>query len=121
MPLETLNQNLIESEMKLYTDSEVDLLIEVISEAAYEAIEQAAAESAKAAVLALLEREASAYREASRQLAEAQHWRNEAQVNYQAIGKAKKAGVKNAIIAGAACLLGGFVVGAGGTLIMGGR
>jgi hypothetical protein len=100
--------------MRLYTDSEVDLLIEVISEAAYEAIEMAAAEAAKAAVLALLEREAAAYREAQR-------WRIEADLRLQGIKEAKKAGVKNTIIAGAACLLGGFVIGVGGSLIIGGR
>ena len=107
--------------MKLYTDSEVDLLIEVISEAAYEAIEQAAAESAKAAVLALLEREALAYREASRQQAEVQRWRMEADIRLQAIKETKKAGIKNAIIAGAVCLVGGFFFGVGGTLFIGGR
>ena len=121
MPLETLEPNLIESEMKLYTDSEVDLLIDVISEAAYEAIEVAAAEAAKAAVLALLEREAAAYREASRQLADAQRWQLEADLRLQAIRETKKAGVKNAIIAGVTCLVGGFLVGVGGALIIGGR
>src|SRR5215469_11897616 len=70
--------NLTEREMKRYSDLEVDclaeldLLIDEISEAAYEAIEQAAGEAARAAALALLEREAAAMREAARQQAEAQ-------------------------------------------------
>jgi hypothetical protein len=44
-----------------YTDSEIDLLIDDLSEAAKEAIEKAAAEAAKAAALAALEREALAF------------------------------------------------------------
>ena len=97
-------QNLNESEMKFYSDSEIDLLIDDLTEAAKEVIEQAAAEAAKAAMLTSLAREAAALREAQR-------WRMEA-------GAAKKAGVRNAIIAGAVCLLGGIVVGVGGTILM---
>jgi len=37
------------------------------------------------------------------------------------IKEAKRVGIKNAIIAGAVCLLGGLAVGIGGTLIIGGR
>jgi anti-sigma factor RsiW len=93
--------------MRLYSDLEVDCLIDEVSEAAYEAIEQAAAEAARAAALAALEREASAMREAQR-------WRLEAET-------AKRNGIRNAIITGAVCLLGGIAVGIGGTLIIGGR
>jgi len=92
----------------------VDLLIDDISEAAYEAIEQAVAEAARAAALAALEREAAALREAQR-------WRVEADLRQQIITETKKAGVKNAVIAGLACLLGGLVIGIGGTIIIGGR
>ena len=103
-----------ESEMRFWSDTEVDLLIDDISEAAYEAIETAAAEAARAAALAALEREAAAIREAQR-------WRLEAELRQQAIAKTKKAGVKNAVITGLACLLGGLALGVTGTLIIGGR
>jgi hypothetical protein len=107
--------------MRFWSDLEVDILIDEISGAAYEAIEQAAGEAAKAAVLALLEREAAAIREATRQQAEAQRWRIEADLRLQAVNEAKKTGVKNTILAGAICLLGGLAIGVGGTLIFGGR
>jgi translation initiation factor 2 alpha subunit (eIF-2alpha) len=107
--------------MRFWSDLEVDILIDEISGAAYEAIEQAAGEAARAAVLVLLEREAAALREAARQQAEAQRWRIEADLHLQAVTEAKKAGVKNTILAGAICLLGGLVIGVGGTLIIGGR
>jgi hypothetical protein len=107
--------------MRLYSDLEVNSLIEEISEAALEAIEQAAGEAAKAAVLSVIEREAAAMREAAYQQAQAEQWRIQAEINAMAVTQAKKAGVKNAIIAGIACLLGGLVVGIGGTLIIGGR
>jgi hypothetical protein len=114
--------------MRLYTDSEVEWLIDEISEAALEAIEQATGEAAKAASLALLEREAvllqakaEAMREASIRQAEALRWQIQAETNAIVITEAKKAGIKNAIIAGAVCLLGGLAVGIGGTLIIGGR
>ena len=92
----------------------MDLLIDDISEAAYEAIETAAAEAARAAALAALEREAAALREAQR-------WRLEAELRQQAIIDAKRIGRKNAVITGLACLLGGLFIGIGGTLIIGGR
>jgi len=84
-------------------------LIDDISEAAYEAIEQAAGEAARAAVLAMLEREAAALREASR-------WRLEAQNNFQAINEAKKAGRKNTVLAALIGILGGLALGVGGTI-----
>jgi anti-sigma factor RsiW len=90
-------QNLSESETRLYSDLEVELLINEISAAALEAIERAAAEAAKAAALAGVEREAAALREV-------QHWKMEAE-------KAKKASFKNAVITGVICFFGGLVVG----------
>ena len=101
------------NETKLYTDLEVDLLIDEISHAAYEAIEQAAGEAARAAALAALEREAVLSRELQR-------WKLEADLRQQTIAETKKAGRKNAIIAGLACLLGGLALGIGGTLYIGG-
>ena len=97
--------------MRLYSDLEIDILIDDISEAAYEAIEQAAGEAAKAAALAALEREAVLARELQR-------WRLEAEIRQQTIAETKKAGIKNAIIAGAVCLLVGLAAGIGGTLAM---
>ena len=100
--------------MRRYSDLEIDLLIEDLTVAAEEAIERAAAEAAKAAALAAIEREALAMREAARRQAEAERWRMEAET-------AKRAGVKNAILSGVICLLGGLAIGAGGVLIIGGR
>jgi hypothetical protein len=95
---------LSENETRLYSDLEIDLLIDEISEAALEAIEQAAGEAARAAVLSLLEREAAAVREAAIQRANVIHWQNEAAAN-------KQAKVKTAIITGVICLLSGFTAG----------
>jgi len=100
--------------MKRYSDSEIDCLIDDISEIAIEAIEQAAAEAAKAAALAAVEREAAALRDAER-------WRREAENNLQEITQARKAGRKNTVIAALIGILGGLAVGIGGTLIIGGR
>ena len=105
--------------MRFWSDTEVDwkaelsLLIDDISEAAYEAIETAAAEAARAAALAALEREAAAIREAAHQQAEALRWRLEAELRQQAIAEAKRTGRKNAVITGLACLLGGLFIGIG--------
>ena len=84
----------------------MDLLIDDISEAAYEAIEMAAAEAARAAALAALECEAAALREAQR-------WRVEAELRQQAITEAKKAGRKNTLLAAVIGILGGLAVGVG--------
>jgi hypothetical protein len=107
--------------MKFWSDLEVDLLIGEISEAALEAIEQAAGEAAKAAVLSVIEREAVAMREAVHQQAEALRWRLEAELRQEAITEAKKAGRKNTLLAALIGILGGLAVGVGGTLIIGGR
>jgi len=113
--------NLNASGTRLFSDLEVEILIDEISEAALEAIEQAAGEAAKAAVIASIEREAAALREAVRQQADATRWRLEAELKQQVINETKKAGTKNAVIAGLVCFLGGLAVGIGGTLIIGGR
>jgi FKBP-type peptidyl-prolyl cis-trans isomerase len=99
-----------ESGTKRYSDLEVEILIDEISEAAFEAIEQAAGEAAKAAMLESLEKEAAAYREAAHQQAEAAQWKSKAEI-------AKKTGVKTALITGVICLLSGFAT---GIIIMGG-
>jgi hypothetical protein len=108
-PLTELPPILNEREMKRYSDLEIDLLIDEISEAALEAIEQAAGEAAKAAVLSVIEREAAAVYEAAHQQAEAQKWRMEAE-------KAQSTGKKNSFITGVICFLSGFAT---GIIIMG--
>jgi hypothetical protein len=90
------------------------LLIDEISEAAYEAIEQAASEAARAAALAALEREAALVRQS-------QYWRNEAEIRQRAVGEAEKAGKKNTLIGVLIGVFGGLAVGIGGTLIIIGR
>ena len=97
--------------MRLYSDYEIDILIDEISEAAYEAIEQAAGEAAKAAILSMLEREAAALREMQR-------WRVEAQINHEAIQTAKSNGRKNTLIATLLGVLSGLVIGVGGTMLI---
>jgi hypothetical protein len=83
--------------MKFYNETEVKEIINELSAAAEEAIEKAAGEAAKAAVLASLERELSA-------VSEAQRW----QGKYQ---DTKRKGVTTAVIAGVICLFGGIAVG----------
>ena len=87
---------------RLYTDLEIDLLIDEVSEIAIEAIEQAAAEAARAATLAALEREAAALREAER-------WRYEA-------ATLRRSRVTTAVITGLISFLSGL---AAGTFILG--
>jgi len=111
-PLTEPQQSLSERGMRLYTDSEVDILIGEISDAAYVAIEQAAAETARAAFLISIEREAVALREAQR-------WRNEAELRLLAISEAKKTGRRNTILAASVGIAGGLVV--GGIIGFGGR
>jgi len=106
---------------KLYSEYEIDLLIDALTEAAHEEIQKAASEAAKEAVLSVIGREAAAVREAAKQQAEALRWRSEAEANLREISKAKRKGIKNAFIAGAVCLLGGLAMGAGGTIYFRGR
>jgi hypothetical protein len=83
--------------MRRYSEYEVDTLIEDLTGAAHEAIEQVAAEAAKAAVLASLEREAAAIRKA-------QHLQEEN-------SRLKQSRVKTAIITGVICFFGGLALG----------
>jgi hypothetical protein len=96
--------NFSESGVRLYSDSEIDALIEDLSEAAEEAIEQAAGEAARAAALLSLERETAAVRDAARLREENSGLRR---------GK-----VKAAVVTGVICFLGGLAVGAGGIAIL---
>ena len=96
-----------ESGTRQYSESEVDTLIEDLTGAAHEAIEQAAAEAARAVALATLERELAAVSEAQRLQSEN--------------GRLKQSRVKTAIVTGVICFFGGLAVGVGGVLIIGGR
>jgi hypothetical protein len=113
-PLTEQPPNLSESEMRLWSDLEVDLLIDEISEAALEAIEQAAGEAAKAAVLSMVEREAAMFQEV-------QHWRLEAENLSQEITQARQIARKNTVLGIVFGILGGLAVGVTGTLIIGSR
>jgi hypothetical protein len=74
----------------------VDTLIEDLTTAAHEAIEQAAAEAARAAALASLDREMAA-------MAEAQRLHDEN-------SRLKQSRVKTAIITGVICFFGGALI-----------
>jgi hypothetical protein len=87
-----------------YTESEVDTLIEDLTGAAHEAIEKAAAEAARAAALASLDRELKA-------VAEAKHLQGENR-------RLKQSRVKTAVVTGVICFFGGLAVGAGGIAIL---
>jgi len=71
------------------------LLIDELTEAALEAIEKAAGEAARAAFLESLERESAVMRENQRLRYEAENLR--------------RAGFRNAVIAGVVCFAGGIV------------
>jgi transcription elongation GreA/GreB family factor len=96
-----------------YTEYEIDclakldLLIEDLTGAAHEAIEQAAAEAARATALASLERESAAIREAQRLQSEN--------------SRLKQGRVKTAVVTGVIGLFGGFAIGVGTTVILAGR
>jgi hypothetical protein len=102
-----------ESGTRHYSEYEVDTLIEDLTVAAVEAIEQAAGEAAKAAMLASVEREAAlvraqalAVREVARLQEENSHLKSDK--------------VRTAIVAGISCFLGGLAVGAGAiAMVMG--
>jgi hypothetical protein len=90
--------------MRLYSELEVDTLIEDLTGAAHEAIEQAAAEAARAVALASLERELAAVSEAQRLQSEN--------------SRLKQSRVKTAVVTGVICFFGGLAVGAGGIAIL---
>jgi hypothetical protein len=90
--------------MRQYSELEVDTLIEDLTGAAHEAIEQAAAEAARAAALASLERELAAVSEAQRLQGEN--------------SRLKQSRVKTAVVTGVICFFGGLAIGAGGIAIL---
>jgi hypothetical protein len=106
-PLTRPPVNSSESGMRRFSESEVDALIEDLSGAAREAIEQAAAEAARAATLASLEREGAAVREAARLRGEN--------------SRLKQSRVKTAVVTGVVCFLSGFAAGVGTITILRGR
>jgi len=89
--------SLSESETRYYTDSEIELLIDELTEAALEAINQAAGEAARAAFLSSLEREAEVLRENQQLRVETEMLR--------------KAGFRNCVISGIVCFAGGLIAG----------
>ncbi|GHU82727.1 hypothetical protein FACS189468_7240 [Spirochaetia bacterium] len=95
-PIQT-SENSENGGTRFYSDSEVTALIEEISEAAESVIEKAAAEGAKAAALASLDREAAA-------LAEVQRYRREVEA-------IRKQGNRKALIAGVICFFAGALAG----------
>ena len=95
-------QNSEGSGTRQYSEYEVDTLIEDLTGAAHEAIEQAAAEAARATALASLERELAAVSEAQRLQGEN--------------NRLKQSRVKTAVITGVVCFFGGLAIGAGGGL-----
>jgi hypothetical protein len=103
-PPTTRTLNSEESGMRQYSEYEMDTLIEDLTGAAHEAIEQAAAEAAKAAALASLERELTAVSEAQRLQSEN--------------SRLKQSRVKTAVITGVICFFGGLAVGAGGIALL---
>jgi hypothetical protein len=100
-------QNSDGSGTRQYSEYEVDTLIEDLTGAAHEAIEQAAAEAARAAALAALEREAASIHEAQRLQGEN--------------SRLKQNRIKTAIVTGMVCFFGGLAIGAGTTAILMGR
>ena len=64
--------------MKRYSDYEIEILIDDLTEAAFEAIEQAAGEAAKAAVLSMVECETVALQAELAMRREMERWRVEA-------------------------------------------
>jgi hypothetical protein len=106
-PQITQTQNSDGSGTRQYSELEVDTLIEELTGAAHGAIEQAAAEAARASALASLERELAA-------LSETQRLQGEN-------SKLKRNRVQTAVVTGLICFFGGLAIGAGGMLIIGGR
>jgi hypothetical protein len=106
-PLTTPRPTSGENGTRRYSEYEVDTLIEDLTTAAVEAIEQAAGEAARAAALASLEREAAAVREARRLREEN--------------SRLKQSRVKTAMVTGVVCFFGGVAIGAGTTAILAGR
>jgi hypothetical protein len=103
-----------ESGTRQYSEYEVDTLIEDLTVAAVEAIEQAAGEAAKAAALASVEREAAAVREAAWLQAETERLQREN-------NRLQQGRVKVAVVTGVICFLSGLAIGSGTTAILAGR
>jgi len=90
--------------MRYYSDSEVQTLIDELTEAALQSIEQAAGEAARAAFLQSLERESEALRET-------QKYKKEAEITRQT-------GIRNNFIVGVICFISGLVVGTTATILI---
>ena len=91
----------------------MDTLIEDLTTAAEEAVEQAAAEAARAAMLASLDREMSLLRAKALAVRETRRLLEEN-------GVLRKSRVKAAVITGAICFFTGLAAGACGVMLIGG-
>jgi predicted transcriptional regulator len=91
--------NLTENETRQWSELEVNALIDDLTQAAHEAIEQAAGEAAKAAAIAALENQAKALAEIARLQKEK--------------SETRKNNIKNLIITGLSCFVAGTLFGGG--------
>jgi len=87
------------------------LLIDDLTVIALEAIEQAAGEAARAAFLQSLEREALLLQAEALATREAQRLRSEAET-------LRRAGIRNNVLIGVLCFVGGLAVGVTGTVLI---
>jgi hypothetical protein len=99
-------KGLSEAGTRFYSEAELNQAIDEVSAAAVKEIEAAAADAAKAAAMAGLEREAAQLAEIAR--LEKQN------------GELKKSGVKNLVIAGLSCFVAGAAL-SGGLILLVGR
>jgi predicted mannosyl-3-phosphoglycerate phosphatase (HAD superfamily) len=97
------------SEMRLYSEYEVDTLITELTEAAEEAIDKAAGEAARVATLAGLEREAAALAREKAALGLALEWQEQFQAEKQ--NKWKTALITGVVSFAVGALVGGVVIG----------
>jgi hypothetical protein len=100
-----------ESGTRRYSEYEVDALIEDLTGAAREAIDRAAAEAARAAALASLDREMSLLQAKALAITEAQRLHGEN-------SRLKQSRARAAIVTGAICFFGGLAIGAGGIALL---
>ena len=103
-PLTERQPTLSENETKRYSDLEVDLLIEDLTEVALDAIKQVAGHAAKAAVLSMADREAALLEAQESLQKDVEKWKEKAVL-------AKRDRYKNMVITGLACFLGGLFIG----------
>jgi hypothetical protein len=117
-PQTTPMLNSEESGTRRYSELEVDTLIDDLTAAAHEAIEQAAAEAARVTTLASLEREAALIQAQAAAIREAARIQENADRLQGENNSLKKSRVKTAIVTGLVCFFGGVALGAGSIAIL---